>query len=126
MILPRMLDKCRAALAGKAGDYTYACPLDGEFLDFVGIDPGALKAEVSKGRTDSEILAWINAHAAHRRTESEIVAWSAHQELRAPDNVESRGHFQALHAKIAAHRQDIATWFDLLDLDDFVSFGGHA
>ena len=27
---------------------------------------------------------------------------------------------------IAPKREDIATWFDLLDADDFVSFGGKA
>jgi len=39
VILPRMLDKGRATLAGKHGEYHYACPLDQAFLDFVGIDP---------------------------------------------------------------------------------------
>jgi hypothetical protein len=28
--------------------------------------------------------------------------------------------------KIAPKREDIATWFDLLDLDDYVTFGGTA
>ena len=30
-ILPRMLDKGRATLAGKNGEYHYACPLDQGF-----------------------------------------------------------------------------------------------
>ena len=30
------------------------------------------------------------------------------------------------HAKMAPKRRDIFTWFDLLDLDDYVSFGGQA
>ena len=29
VILPRMLDKGRAAIAGTIGDYHYDCPLDG-------------------------------------------------------------------------------------------------
>ena len=45
VILPRMLDKCRATLAGKNGEYSYDCPMDQGFLTFVGIDPAALKAE---------------------------------------------------------------------------------
>jgi hypothetical protein len=34
--------------------------------------------------------------------------------------------FHQLHSKAAPKRADIATWFDLLDLDDYVSFGGEA
>ena len=31
VILPRMLDKGRATVAGKNGEYHYACPLDRRF-----------------------------------------------------------------------------------------------
>ena len=48
-ILPRLLDKGRAVLAGKQGEYKFACPLDMQFLDFVGVDPKALKKELAKG-----------------------------------------------------------------------------
>jgi hypothetical protein len=34
----RMTDKCRAVVAGTAGDYNYNCPLDRFLLDFTGID----------------------------------------------------------------------------------------
>ena len=124
--LPRMLDKGRATLVGKNGEYHFACPMDQRFLTFAGIDPEALKAELATGKGDGEILAWIEAHAAHRRAESEIAAWSAIQENRAPADVGSREFFHGIHAKIAPKRTDVATWFDLLDVDDHVSFGGQA
>ena len=73
-ILPRMLDKGRATLAGKHGEYHYACPLDQQFLDFAGIDPEALKKELHK--SDTEVLAWIQKHAKHQRTVPEIIAWT--------------------------------------------------
>ena len=38
-ILPRLLDKGRAAIAGTNGEYNYACPLDQNFLEFAGVDP---------------------------------------------------------------------------------------
>lgn len=126
VILPRMLDKCRATLVGKNGEYHYACPLDQRFLEFAGIDPEALKAEVAKGGGDWDILRWIKENAAHKHTEAEIAAWSAYAERRAPADVESREFFNSLHKNAAAQREDIATWFDLLDLDDYVSFGGKA
>lgn len=126
VILPRMLDKGRATLSGKNGEYNYACPVDQRFLDFVGIDPEALKQQLAEGKRDGEILEWIQANARRRLTEPEILAWSAYQEHRTPSDVEGRQFFQDLHAKAAPNREDISTWFDLLDLDDFVSFGGSA
>jgi hypothetical protein len=124
VILPRMLDKGRATLAGKNGEYKYACPLDQQFLEFAGIDPKALKKALTK--SDTEVLEWIKSHAKHKRTPSEIVAWSAWQEQRAPDNPDSREYFNGLHKAGAPKRTDIVTWFDVLDLDDYVSFGGKA
>ena len=124
VILPRMLDKGRALLAGKNGEYHYACPLDHRFLDFVGIDPEALKPELSK--SDSEVLAWITANAKDKLSPEEIAAWAAMAEQRAPADVESREYFNGLHKTVAPQREDIVTWFDMLDVDDFASFGGKA
>ena len=124
VILPRLLDKGRAEIAGQNGEYNYACPLDQRFLEFAGLDPKALKKELKK--SDTEVLAWINRHAKHKRTAPEILAWSVWQEQRAPDNPDARHYFNETHKKIAPKRADIVTWFDLLDLDDYVSFGGKA
>jgi len=125
VILPRCLDKCRATLAGKNGEYHYACPTDHRFLEFAGIDPEALKTEVKKGLSDTEILAWINASARSKRSEWEIAQWGDFQEQRVPSDNESREFFSGLVAGAKApHREDIRGWFDLLDLDDYVTFGG--
>lgn len=125
-ILPRMLDKGRATIARKNGEYHYACPMDQRLLEFAGIDPNALKKELAKGKGDWEILEWLQAKAKHKRTDAEIAAWSALAELRAPADVESRSYFNNLHSKAVPKREDIVTWFDLLDADDYVSFGGKA
>lgn len=125
VILPRCLDKCRATLAGKNGEYHYACPTDQKFLQFAGVDPEALKAEVKKGRSDTEILDWINTHGSQKRSEWAIAQWSAMAEQAVPANNESREFFNGLvSAAKAVHREDIRTWFELLDLDDYVTFGG--
>ena len=126
VILPRMLDKGRATVAGKQGEYHYDCPTDQRFLTFAGINADALKKQLAAGKGDGEILQWIEKNAKHKRTESEIAAWSAHCAQRAPADTDSRKYFQGEHAKVAPKREDIATWFDLLDLDDYVSFGGKA
>ena len=124
VILPRMLDKGRATLAGKAGEYHYNCPLDQRFLEFVGIDAEALKAVLPQ--SDTEVLAWIEANAKHKRSGHEIAAWSSWQEQRSPDNHEGREYFNSIHKTIAPNRTDIATWFEILDADDFATFGGKA
>jgi hypothetical protein len=124
--LPRMLDKGRATLAGKNGEYHYACPLDQRFLDFTGLDPQALKKELAAGKGDGEILEWIEANAKYKRSPVEIAAWTATAEARVPTDVESRAYFNELHQKAAPKREDVATWFDLLDVDDYASFGGKA
>ena len=126
VILPRMLDKGRATVAGKNGEYHYNCPMDQRFVDFVGINAGALKKQLAAGKGDWDILAWIQKTAKTKHSDAEIAAWSAHAEQRVPTDTDSRGFFNGLHEKAGAKREDIATWFDLLDLDDYVSFGGKA
>jgi hypothetical protein len=121
-ILPRMLDKGRATVAGKQGEYHYACPLDQQFLEFAGIDPEALKKELHK--SDTEILGWIHEHAKHHHSGPEILAWTHWQENRAPNNPDGREYLNGLHKAGAPNREDIITWFDVLDMDDYVSFGG--
>jgi hypothetical protein len=124
VILPRMLDKGRATLAGKNGEYHYACPMDQRLLEFIGIDPEALKKEL--GKSDGEILEWIEKHAKHKRSPEEIAVWSEFAEQRVPQDVESREYLNGIHKQAGPQREDIASWFDVLDLDDYVSFGGKA
>jgi hypothetical protein len=125
-ILARCLDKGRATINGKNGEYHFACPLDQRFLEFAGVDAEALKKELAAGKGDGEILEWIQANAKHKRGDWEILAWSAYQDQRAPAEIEGREYLHGLHSKIAPKREDITSWLDLLDVDDYVSFGGKA
>jgi hypothetical protein len=127
VLLPRLLDKCRASLAGTSGEYHYNCPLDQHFFNFTGVDHEALKAEVAKGLGDGEILNWIQENAKHRHTPWEIGQWSDYQQRRGPDSdAETLGFFVEMLGKLSKTREDISTWADLLDLDDHVTFGGKA
>jgi hypothetical protein len=125
--LPRMLAKGRATIVGKNGEYHFDCPLDKRVLDFLGLEAKALKTQLAAGKGDGEILEWINAHAKHKRTEWEIEQWSSYLEKRGPtSDAETLGFFAGMIGKISKTREDIKTWADLLDLDDYVSFGGKA
>jgi len=126
-ILPRLLDKGRAALAGKHGEYIYACPLDQRFLTFKGIDAEPLKKELAAGKGDGEILEWIQANAKIQRTPWEVVAWSRYFENRGPDSdgetLQAFAEYVGQHSKT---REDVKTWFEAIELDDYASFGGKA
>ena len=125
VILPRCLDKGRATVAGKNGEYHYACPLDQRFLEFAGIDPEVLKKEL--GKSDGEILEWIEKNAEHKRSPEEIAAWSEFAEQRVAVRTWNRASISTASTRPAGpKREDIATWFDVLDLDDYVTFGGKA
>jgi hypothetical protein len=64
VLLPRILDKGRAALAGKLGEYHYGGKgMDRHFFNFVGLDNEALKIEIAKGLGDGDLLAWVTANA---------------------------------------------------------------
>jgi hypothetical protein len=124
-LLPRMLDKGRAEIAGQSGDYHFNCPLDQRILEFLGIDPEALRIELAKEKGDGEILKWIQANQRNRHTPDEIEAWSDEQGKRLPD-ADSLEFFNGLRQAAGPDRTDIHTWADLLDLDDYVTYGGNA
>ena len=126
VILPRMLDKGRATVAGKEGEFHYNCPLDEHFVEFTGINPEALKEQLAAGKSDSEILGWVQSTATKKRSPVEISEWSRYQDYRGPSDLESRQFFNDYHAKLAPQREDVTSWFDILDIDDFVSYGGKA
>ena len=128
VLLPRILDKGRSALAGKLGEYHYAGKgMDRHFFNFTGLEPEALKNEIAKGGGDGDLLAWVQASAKHQRQPWEIAAWSEFHLRRAPDSDhETLTDFADEVKQFNPNREDINTWFDLLDLDDYCSFGGKA
>lgn len=127
VILARILDKGRAELAGTAGEYKYNNPMDRHWFRFTGVTSEALKEQLAAGKGDGEILVWLDEHAPTRRAPWEIAAWSAYHNERGPDgDVETLEFFAARVGACSKTREDVKTWFDYLDLDDHVSFGGPA
>ena len=122
--LPRLIDKARALAAGTIGEYHYPCPFDARFFGFTGLNADAFLAEVKAGKSDSELLAYVMANTQPKRHPSEIAGWSAWMLQLTPTVPDTRAFFNDVHRKNAAHREDISTWFDWLELDDFVTFGG--
>lgn len=72
----RALDKCRAALAGRAGPYHFNCPVDRIFLNFSGIKAQAFEEFVATGASDSEVAAWIGSKSSHVKNPILVAVWS--------------------------------------------------
>lgn len=125
-ILPRLLDKARAVIAGTAGEYKYNNPNDRHFFRFTGITPEALMDQVKTGAGDWDMLVWVNANAPLKRTPLEISQWSDWTATVAFHDVEMREWYTDQIKRLNPAREDLRGTFDYLDLDDYVSFGGVA
>ena len=125
-ILPRLLDKARAVIAGTAGEYKYNNPNDGHFFRFTGLSPETLMEQVKTGVGDWDMLLWVNANALLKRTTLEINQWSDWTETVSFNDVEMREWFTDQIKRLNPAREDLRGTFDYLDLDDYVSFGGTA
>ena len=119
VIAARMLDKCRAVLAGTAGEYHFDCPLDNQFLGFAGIEAGAFKAFVATGATDTEVAAWIEQHSKVKER-ALIVAWN--NKLRStricdmPINLQE--FLEGYIPQFVPQNRPVYVWFDVYDLEE--------
>lgn len=125
-MLPRVLDKARASLQGKAGDYKFGNPMDQQFFAFTGISQEALLEQVKDHAGDWEVLRWVNDQANPKRAPHEIRAWSAWLETMPIGDAEDLEWFTAQVKRLNPARTDLHTVMDYLDADDHVSFGGQA
>jgi len=75
VLAARAVDKCRAVLAGTAGEYHYDCPLDNIFLGFAEIKGADLRELVATGADDEAVVKWISEHAK-KRSRIEIIRWN--------------------------------------------------
>ncbi len=127
VILPRMLDKGRATLARANGEYNYNSATDQHLVRFLGFDPEAMLKELEAGKGDGELLEWIQSHSPISRAPWEIEAWSAFMEKRGPDSdAETLVFFTEYLGKFSKTREDVKTWFEAIELDDYATFGGKA
>ena len=70
------------------------------------------------------LLAYAMAHLKPARTASQIASWTRWYESLTPSDPDARAFFNDVHRRNAPLRSDISTWFDWLELDDYVTYGG--
>ncbi len=115
--LARMIDKCRATLAGTQGEYKYPCPLDQWLLEFSGIKAEQFTAAVRSTRDDKAVADWFKK-TAKPHSADEIERWNQTFLSSEPDTDEKRAYHRGLVNAIDLSRTDITTWVDMLDLDE--------
>lgn len=115
--LARMIDKCRAVLAGSEGEYIYPCPMDERLMEFAGITHEQFTAAVKATSTDEGVVKWLGQTAKpHQPTELE--EWNQKLLARGPNSPESAAKFKKYLAAIDPSRTDITSWSDLQDLEE--------
>lgn len=120
-ILARIIDKCRAQLAGTPGEYHYDCPLDNMLFMFKGITGADFKREVARGGDDEQIGLWVDDQGV-AKTPEEIKGWSKRIEAYSLyNNQEKRASFIAECQRLGLDPCR-TTMFDWLEADDKASF----
>lgn len=120
--LGRLLDKARASIAGKNAGYHYNCPLDRHFFAFTGIDHEKMLTLIKTGKSDTDVVAWVRENTT--RLPYEIFAWSNWLEQHGPGGAGGHEWVAETIKANAGDRDDIRSFADVLDLDDYVSYGG--
>jgi len=117
---PRMLDKIRLHSRGELdADYhgNLGKGMDGFCLDFLRIEHAALTARVLEGGTDGEILAWCFANG-RELNHGDIFLWNNFV-TRVGWNDFASKRVVTMKAEFGlAHRDDILTIPDLIELDE--------
>ena len=118
VIAARALDKCRAVVAGCAGEYHFDCPLDRVFFDFAEIDSGAFREAVEAGATDEQMEEWVRTHT--QRSEDAVKLWNV--EMQNKRVIDLPAHVQLfLHDYIDTYLprgRYPYIWFDVYDLEE--------
>lgn len=115
--LARMIDKCRAVLAGTEGEYIYPCPMDFRLLEFAGLTDTQFTQAVKTNPTDEDIAAWFRRTAKHHSAE-ELDDFNQKLLQRGPSSPESAEKFKKYLNAVDPSRTDLTAWSDLQDLEE--------
>jgi len=119
VIAGRMLDKCRAVIAGTAGEYHYDCPLDQVFLNFVGISADEFKEFVTTGPGDDEVAAWIQENGV-QHSDEERVQWNndLRYKLISEMPVDIQVFLESYIPENLPADKVVYHWFDIYDIEE--------
>jgi hypothetical protein len=121
ILLARSLDKGRAMLNGKTGEYHFDCPLDNMLFEFKEVKGAEIKKLLESNSSDQDIAAWLDSHGA-KKTAAEIKTWADELTAYNPtNNPEKKEWFASECARLGLNPAK-STLFDMLEADDRASF----
>ena len=119
VIAGRTLDKCRADIAGTAGEYHFDCPLDQLFFNFAGIRSEKFKDLVATGVDDAAVAAWIETNA-NKHTKEAVVQWN--NDLRdkriSEMPIELQVYLEGYIPEFIPADKIVYHWFDVYDIEE--------
>jgi hypothetical protein len=120
-LMARMIDKGRASLDNKTGEYHYACPLDQMLFGFKSVAADEVLALLRSGATDEEVVAWFGNHGDPKSAE-EIAAWSNQVENWSMYGDPEKGEWFAGECTKLGLDPATATLSEYLEADDAATF----
>ena len=119
VLAARALDKCRAVLVGRQGEYHSNCPLDQTWLKFAESTTARIRSFVATGATDDEVAAWIGEHAK-KRPRAEIIVWNNQlRDLRLSDlSPELQEYMEDTIASAVPRNRVVYRFFDAYDFEE--------
>ena len=119
--LPRYIDKIRLHLAGKLhSDYTenFGKGFDGMWLKAAGVTHEQVIEVVKKSVTDGEVCDWVRKQVKRAQAEKDA-HWQDVISRPKADNAEAVARLQMRKEQCGgAHRDDVKTFVDVIDLDE--------
>ena len=112
----RTIDKGKASLAGKLGEYRYDCPMDKHLFEFLAIDGEQLLDAIKKGDAAADDFL---RKAIEKKPPSEVEKFNREWLDYGPaPGSDGHKYFLDLRGQVAPERTDVTAWADLLDLDE--------
>jgi hypothetical protein len=90
---------------------------DERVCKFLGVDFNALTKRTLEGGTDEEVLEWC-CQNGHRPTVEQIEIWNGFMHKRGWNDTASKGLAEAKVEAGFGNRDDIVTFFDLMDVEE--------
>ena len=116
MLLPRAIDKARAQLEGKLGEYVYyGCRFNRHLFNTLGVTDDEFLDAVRRSPDDEAVLEWIREYVRPERDKIEKMhQWVLHNE----PSADERNAFCDELEKIDPGNDYVNTWTQLLDLEE--------
>ena len=118
-IAARMLDKCRAVVAGTNGDYHFDCPLDNNFLGFAEITAEDFRSFIATEPNDEQVAEWISKNAKERPAR-EIIQWNNDMRDKRISTmpIELQEFLEGYIPENIPAGKIVRVWFDVYDIEE--------